>query len=584
MTIKEYAAKHGISVRYVTKMALNGKIKGAFKNGKAWVLPDDIERKALPISNSDFRSIVENNHFVDKTLLIQKIIQAGPMVTLFTRPRRFGKTMALNMLRTFFERSNDDTLRYFENTKIYQVEECLKAAGRYPFVYLSFKQIKYNRYEDAYKKLYEVIKNEIKRLDSLYDLSFDPYFSREFDYVDITSFLEHVSIALHEKTGEKVIIAIDEYDVPITEGYLHGYYEEIIALIRTLFSGGFKDNDNLVYGFLTGVFRVAKESVFGGMNNLYVDSVVDGIYKDYFGYTEEEVAELLSYYGRKDQMKIAKDSYDGYCIQGSSLFNPWSVNNFIFSGFIRKPYWARTGSNDIIHEALDVHNETIVSSLKDLYNGKSVRLYINEGIIYPELKNNPTNVYSFLLFSGYLTSRREIEGGHCLYIPNEEIKEIFKEELLIGLQEIIGGNAIFELRSALMGNDATAFGKMVSSFLMTSVSYHDGSNESFYHGLTLGMLVLLHDAYEVTSNRESSFGRYDICLKARKPAYSSILIEVKHAERESSLRDSAQKALEQIQSKEYFKGLGEAGEVLLIGLSYHGKKAEIASKTIELGD
>lgn len=582
MNVKEYANKHGVSERYVQKLVKEGKIPGAFKSGNTWFIPEENEKKKMPpISSSFFTSAIENNYYVDKTLLIKDIIDSGPSVTLFARPRRFGKTFNMSMLKAFFEKREKSNLILFDGTKISKEKQYMSEQGRYPVIFLSFKQLKFDTFADTFKKLKQIVQDEISRLDPLYHLREDPFFSLDFDNVDLSSFLEKATRFLYEKTNMQSIIIIDEYDVPITQGHFHGYYNEIISLIRNMFSSGFKDNPYLKYGFLTGVYRVAKESVFSGMNNLYVDSPLSGKYGQYFGYTDDEVLSMLRYYGKEELFDRVKKQYDGYSFGSYSMYNPWSVNHFVFEGFVFDTFWGRTGSNEIIRDILDVSDESIVNSLEDLYKGRTLSMMINEGIIYPELRNHPTNVFSFLLYSGYLTAKKE-EYGHSVWIPNEEIRSIFKSEILEGLSGVLSNNSIFMLQNVLLKKDGEAFKNMLNDFLLRSVSYFDGGNESFYHGLTLGLLLLLDETYEVTSNKEAGYGRYDICLKAKQAHYSDIIIEVKHADSAKNLQKEAETALDQIHKTKYYASLiEESRKPYLIGLSFNGKHASICDENLD---
>ena len=574
MDVKDYAAMNGISSRYVLKLIQEGKIPGAIKSGRRWILPDSKNKiKLPPISNSQFPSAIANNYFVDKTLLIKGIIDSGPNVTLFARPRRFGKTFNMSMLKTFFEYVPKSNRHLFEKTHIALEEDYMLEQGKYPVVYLSFKQLKFRSYEATVKKFKQLLQEEIERLDPIYHLKEEAFFRLDYDEVDLSSFLEILTRELHHRSGKEAIVIIDEYDVPITQGHFYGFYDDIIALIRNFFSGGFKDNVHLKYAFLTGVYRVAKESVFSGMNNLYVDSVLNGKYGAYFGYTDEEVRDMLTYYGKIERFDAVKAQYDGYRFGRHSMYNPWSVNHYVFEDFALDSYWGNTGSNDIIREVLDVTNEPIIDSLKRLYEGEKIALAINEGIIYPELRNHPTNVFSFLLYSGYLTAEKK-GMLYEVWIPNKEILDIFKAEILEGLNGILSNNSIFALQSALARKDAQAFQGLLNEFLLRSISFHDGGNEAFYHGLTLGLLLLLDGTYEVTSNRESGFGRYDIALKAKAPSYPNVLIEVKHSNDLASLEKDAKSALTQIQENRYFAEFNANGSTpYLIGLSFYGKHA-----------
>ena len=381
MTIKEAAAAWGITERRVNELCKTGRISGAYKKGRQWFIPDGTQkpmdkrgrrsavkpavssaRKPLPIGVSDYRDACKNYYYVDKTLMIKEFLDERPKVSLFTRPRRFGKTLNMDMLRTFFEKTTEDTSVYFRDKKIWFCGESYRAHHRkYPVIFLSFKDVKYTSWEETYQTLQKLIAQEFRRHDELASSSaLSNYEKEEYsilateaaDEVDYQMSLRTLTLLLHKHHDVAPIVIIDEYDTPIQQGHVNGFYDTVIGFMRNLFSGGLKDNPHLSYGFLTGILRVAKESIFSGLNNLKINSILDERYSEYFGFTSDEVREMAEYYSASDKYQELCDWYDGYRFGNTEIFNPWSVIGYFNNNCRPKAFWQSTGSNDIIREVL----------------------------------------------------------------------------------------------------------------------------------------------------------------------------------------------------------------------------------------
>lgn len=468
---KQKAMEWGVSERTINELCKKGRIEGATKVKGRWQIPEDATKpgdgritsgkfvktrnlenlKSLPIGISDYARAQSEYYYVDKTLLIKEFLDQKPMVSLFTRPRRFGKTLNMDMLRCFFELSEEDTSIYFKNTKIWQCGDSYTAhQGKYPVIFLSFKDVKFDSWQATLDKMKDLLQAEFGRHaeimngDQLAEYEKE-YFSRMLNgrasYIDLTAALEKLSKMLATYYGVAPIIIIDEYDTPIQEGYSKDFYNEIIDFMRVFFSGGFKDNRNLTYGFLTGILRIAQESIFGGLNNLSVNSIMDEEYSQFFGFTPSEVYEMLLYYGMTDKMGELKEWYDGYLFVNEEIYNPWSVINYVSRKGIPQAYWVNTGKNEILVDVLQAANEEIKGQLYDLLQGKSVVARIDQNVVYRALAEDPDNIFSLLLIAGYLkTPKKELQpdGSYLceVSIPNKEIAAVYKGEILSHLIQI----------------------------------------------------------------------------------------------------------------------------------------------------
>ena len=462
---KQIAIEWGLSERTINDLCKKGKIDGAIKVGRMWQIPDDATKpvdgritsgkyvrqsagaigKPLPIGISDYIRAQSEYYYVDKTLLIKEFLNQKPLVSLFTRPRRFGKTLNMDMLRVFFEISEEDTSKHFKDKAIWRCgEEYRKHQGQYPVIFLTFKDVKFDSWKATLERIRGLLQEEFGRHQELatsdklaeYEKTyFAKILTGDASEVDLTASLEKLSQMLAKHYGKAPIIIIDEYDTPIQEGYSKDFYDEIIGFMRNFFSGAFKDNKNLTYGFLTGILRIAQESIFSGLNNLTVNSVMDEEYDRFFGFTASEVRDMLEYYGVQDKESELKDWYDGYLFGSTEIYNPWSVINYISKGCIPQAYWVNTGKNEILEDVLKVATDDITERLYSLLQGERVIARIDQNVVYRSLSEDPANIYSLLLVAGYLkTPKKELQadGSYLceVSIPNREIAAVYKLSLI----------------------------------------------------------------------------------------------------------------------------------------------------------
>lgn len=554
---------------------------------------EDKIKLPLPVGVSDYRLASTEYYYVDKTMMIKDFIDERPMVSLFMRPRRFGKTLNMDMLRTFFEKTNEDTSVYFKDKKIWQCGEKYRAyQGKYPVIFVTFKDIKFNTWKETFDAIRQVFSLEAQSHSELqtsdkcdeYDKKiFEKLLTGEVNEVELSGALLNLSRMLHKHYGIAPIIIVDEYDIPIQQGYMKGYYEEVILFMRNLFSGGFKDNKHLSYGFLTGILRVSKESIFSGLNNLAINSVLDNKYSSYFGFTTEEIHDMTKYYGVEDKYEEICQWYDGYRFGKTEIFNPWSVINYFNNECEPRAFWLSTGSNDIIGEIIAEADSEIYDKLVSLVNGETFTTYIDTSVIYPQIKNNPSSIYSFLLVAGYLKVLKcttAFNGDYMCEVglPNKEISLVYHKEILQQLDNIIPLNTAISIQEAIFSGDNIRLKKLIEKLLLQSVSSFDTAGENFYHGFMLGLCALLGE-YFVSSNKEFGNGRYDIQLKPTRKGLPGILIELK-AEKKCSddqLRKLSESALQQIIDKNYDTELKVAGinNIYKYGVAFSGKKVEI---------
>ena len=617
MTIKEAAAVWGITERRVNALCKAGRISGAYKDGRQWMIPADArkpvdkrmkhpqpeaaekrkKRLPLPIGISDYRKASCEYYYVDKTLLLRDFLDERPQVSLFTRPRRFGKTLNMDMIRTFFEKTDEDTSVYFRDKKIWSCgEEYRRYQGKYPVIYVTFKDVKCETWETTFDMISKILRNEFERHSELLESERISPFEKKYitnvlngdaDENDIALSLLNLSRMLHAHHGTAPIIIIDEYDTPIQQGHMRGFYEKVIDFMRNLFSGGLKDNPHLSYGFLTGILRVAKESIFSGLNNLKINSILDDRYSEYFGFTSDEVQEMAEYYGACENYPELCDWYDGYRFGGTEIFNPWSVIGYFNNQCRPKAFWQSTGSNDIISEVLSSATPDIMERLEALMQGKSFVTHIDTGVIYPQLQNNPSSVYSFLLVTGYLKAvnidQPYGEDYMCeVALPNKEISFVYSKEILSQLESVIPPAAAIGIQEAIYKMDLDELQTKLEKFLLETVSFHDAASESFYHGLILGLCAMLDDRYQITSNRESGEGRFDIQMAPLSERLPGILIELKAGKdcTEAQLESLSKAALQQINDRMYSTALKQQGisSILKYGIAFSGKKVSIAAE------
>lgn len=610
---KQIAAEWGLSERTVSALCKSGKINGVRKAGRFWQIPDDAkkpsdgrissgkyvkksgekEKKPLPIGISDYIRAQADYYYVDKTMLIKEFFDKKPLVSLFTRPRRFGKTLNMDMLRVFFEISDEDTSRYFKDKAIWKCgPEYREQQGRYPVIFLTFKDVKFDSWKDTLDKIGALLQSEFGRHQELADSGRLAEYEKNYfakiingvaSEVELTSSLEKLSQMLTKHYGKAPVIIIDEYDTPIQEGYSKDFYDEIIGFMRNFFSGAFKDNKNLTYGFLTGIFRIAQESIFSGLNNLTVNSVMDDEYDRFFGFTGDEVRSMLEYYDCLDKQSEMKKWYDGYLFGSTEIYNPWSVINYISKGCVPQAYWVNTGKNEILEDVLRSATDDIMQKLHSLLQGEKVVAKIDQNVVYRSLSEAPDNIYSMLLVAGYLkTPKKELQADGTylceVSIPNREIAAVYKSEILSHLLQIgaVTRTTADRIAESLFSNDYKKLQKAIAEYMDKSISFFDAGTEGFYHGLVLGLIALMDNQYEIKSNRESGDGRYDICLLPRENQYPGIIMELKWKSNlsEEKLGGLADEALAQINKKRYDAELKERGihDIMKFGIAFSGKR------------
>lgn len=587
----------GFSVRRIQQMCKNGELPGAIKEGRKWLIPDETihmnhfaKNKSLPIGVSDFKLATTGYYYVDKTLMIRDFLDKKPMVSLFTRPRRFGKTLNMDMLRVFFEKTNEDTSVYFKDKQIWQCGDYYtKHQGRYPVIFLTFKDVKSMTWEETFQKIRRLISLEFIRHNELETSSVLTAYEKEQyhllagdsgDEVDCQMGLQLLSLLLHKHYGRECIIIIDEYDTPIQQGHTCNFYPEIVNFMRNFFSGGLKDNPHLAFGFLTGILRVAKESIFSGMNNLKTYSILDDGYSSYFGFTEKEVKDMLRYYGKDDKYNELSEWYYGYRFGNTEIFNPWSVINYISDNCFPKAFWQSTGSNEIIGEIIQAATPEITKDLYKLLCGEKIAAYIDTGVIYPEVQNNPYSIYSFLLVAGYLKVANiypQSDGNFMcdVAIPNKEITFVYEKEVLNRTNQ---NSLAISISQAIFSKDTQKLQALLEDFMVKSISSIDGANEGFYHGMMLGLCAILGNRYKIRSNRESGLGRFDIQLMPLTKGMPGFIFEFKHTKDEhTDLSALADSALQQIEAKKYDTELRDNGvnSIISIGIAFRGKSSVV---------
>lgn len=584
------AKKMGVSARRIQQMCKQKEIVGAIKDGRNWLIPDNAilsPKKPLPIGVSDFKSATTNYYYVDKTLLIRDFLNAIPMVSLFTRPRRFGKTLNMDMLRVFFEKTSDNTSIYFKDKYIWQCGDYYtKHQGKYPVIFLSFKDVKCSSWQETFQKISKLISLEFMRhdeLESSFVLSsyekeqYHRFASENINEVDCQMGLQLLSLLLHKHYNKECVIIVDEYDTPIQQGHLCDFYNEIVDFMRNFFSGGLKDNPHLAFGFLTGVL---KESIFSGMNNLKTNSILDNSYSSYFGFTNEEVKDMLAYYEYEDKYQEILEWYDGYRFGNTEIFNPWSVINYISDQCFPKAFWQSTGSNDIIGEIIGTATPEITENLYKLFCGNTITTYVDTSVIYPEVQNNPYSIYSFLLVAGYLKVAAiypQNDGNYMcdVAIPNKEILYVYEKEVLNRTNQ---NNVSISIHQAIFSKDTRKLQSLLEDFMLKSISTMDGANEAFYHGMMLGLCAVLGSQYKVRSNRESGLGRFDVELLPMMQGIPGFIFEFKHIKDINVDLDSlANSALRQIDDMKYDTELKDFGvkNIVKIGIAFRQKSAVV---------
>lgn len=555
-------------------------------------------KKTIQVGTSNFKELIEENHFfVDKSLLIKEFVQNGAKVILTPRPRRFGKTLNMSMIKHFFDIENkEENKNLFKGLKIENEKEIMKMQGRYPVIFLSFKDQKhfnFNNLEESIsilishlfrdyeylldsEKLSELDKKELKR-----------YMAKEASVIEYSGGLNVLMKFMYKHYNEKIIVLIDEYDVPLQEAFIRGYYEEALVLVRNILTAGLKDNVYLEKALVTGILRVAKESIFSGLNNLEVNTILGLNFNDKFGFEEEEVKDLLQYYDLECKMDEVKNWYNGYMFGGKVIYNPWSVLNYIKNneqGFM--PYWINSSGNELIKRLLSRGTKETKECLEELIKGNTITKIVDDHIVMKDVDEDEENIWSFLTMSGYLKPiKQELIRGKIkcdLKIPNEEVHIFYENLIEKWFKESLTSQNYNTMLKALITKDIETFDEIFTEFIMRNMSYFDVSGkepEKVYHAFVLGMIVSLNNEYEVKSNKESGYGRYDVMLIPRDASNLGIIIEFKRIKETNSktIKTGIEEALKQIEENKYEAELIDrgVGDILKLAIVFKGKKVKI---------
>ena len=543
--------------------------------------------KRLAIGVSDFKKIIEEDfYYFDKTKFIEEIINDGSEVKLFTRPRRFGKTLNMSMLKYFFDIENKE-----ENKKIFkdlyiEKTEAFKEQGQYPVIFLSLKDLKALTWEQmekaiksAISRLFSEYKYLLNDLDKFDTLTFENILLKNTELEDLKEALKFLTRILYEKYNKKVVVLIDEYDSPLVSAYINGYYEKAKDFFKTFYSSVLKDNSYLQMGVLTGIIRVIKAGIFSDLNNLRTYTILSEMYTDSYGLTEEEVVKSLKDYGIEQEISNVKDWYDGYKFGDSEVYNPWSILNFLDFKELRA-YWVDTSGNDLIKDVLKNITKNTIEALERLFNGEGLKQNISGTSDLSKLLSED-ELWELMLFSGYLTVEEKIDQkNYVLRLPNKEIKELFRDTFL---EKYFGrGSKLLYLMEALTENRIDEYEERLQEILLTSVSYNDTKkgNEAFYHGLIMGMGLYLEGEYITKSNIESGLGRYDFVIEPKNKAKRAYIMEFKSTDNIEKLEEVSKEALEQIENKKYDVSLKQNGvkDITYMGIAFCGKEIKIEYK------
>ena len=541
--------------------------------------------KRIPIGLSDFKHLIEENfYYFDKTKFIDEIIQDGAQVKLFTRPRRFGKTLNMSMLKYFFDiKEAEENRKIFKDLYIEKTDS-FKEQGQYPVIFLSLKDLKARTWEIMEKdikstvaSLFSEYKYLLKDLDKFDTITFENVIMKNIELENLKEILKFLTKILYEKYNKKVIVLVDEYDSPLVSAYINGYYENAKDFFKTFYSLVLKDNNYLQMGVLTGIIRVIKAGIFSDLNNLRTYTILSDVYTDSYGLTEEEVEKSLKDYGIEAEISNVKDWYDGYRFGDSEVYNPWSILNFLQDKELRA-YWVDTSGNDLINDVLKQITKDTIRALEKLFDGEGLRQNISGTSDLSKLLNE-NELWELLLFSGYLTIEEKIDQkNYILRLPNKEVKELFKDSFL---EKYFGrGNKLSDLMEALTENRIEDYEENLQEILLTSVSYNDTKkgNEAFYHGLIMGMGLYLEGEYITKSNIESGLGRYDFLIEPKNKSKRAFIMEFKSTDSVEKLEEVSKEALKQIEDKKYDVSLKQNGikEITYIGIAFCGKQIRIS--------
>ena len=543
--------------------------------------------KKLPIGLSDFKKLIEGNYYYfDKTNFIDEIIKDGSEVKLFTRPRRFGKTLNMSMLKYFFDiKEAEENRKLFKDLYIEKTEN-FKEQGQYPVIFLSLKDLKADNWESMANYLKVLISNLclenkylLKNLDSFDKDLFESYINKNVKTESLKDTLKFLTRILYEKYNKKVVVLIDEYDAPLVSAYHNKYYEKAKDFFKTFYSSVLKDNVYLQMGVMTGIIRVIKAGIFSDLNNLNTYTILSDFYPNCYGLTEEEVKKALIDYNLEYEMGDVKDWYDGYRFGKSEVYNPWSILNFLHAKELRA-YWVDTSGNDLINDVLKIVRKDIVRDLKKLFDGKGLKQNLSGTSDLSRILSEE-EIWELMLFSGYLTVEEKIdEDYYILRLPNREVRRLFKRTFI---EKYFGrGNKLIDLMEALTENRIEDYEETLQDILLKSVSYNDTKkgNEAFYHGFILGMSLYLEGEYIVKSNIESGLGRYDVSIEPKNKNKRGYILEFKATDNVDKLEEISKEALKQIEEAKYSSSLKQTDtkEILHLGIAFCGKQIKVSYK------
>lgn len=560
-------------------------------------------KKALPVGVENFKDMIENEYYyVDKTLFIKELLDLKGKVNLFTRPRRFGKTLNLSMLRYFFEDTGDEeenvqNRELFRKLKITEAgESYTNQMGNYPVINLTLKSAKQPSFALAYDKIKEHIADEYQRHTHILESDkiskenkkkFAEITDRKGNYGDYSGSLKFLSDCLYQVTGQKTIILIDEYDVPLENAYFRGFYREMADFIRELFESALKTNDYLQFAVITGCLRVSRESIFTGLNHLNIISILDKKYSEHFGFTEPEVLQAMSYYGAESRFPVMKEWYNGYRFGNTEVYNPWSVVKFLYDlrsdiNAFPRPYWINTSSNDIVKDMIAHADRETKGQIEVLLSGGTLDIQVHEEVTYEDMGGRGENLWNFLYFTGYLTKETEyFQDKHIflkIRIPNTEIMTIYENTILGWMKGRIERADFRDLYQAMEEGNTERMRDILTEQLFATISFHD-SAENFYHGFLTGILSQSEN-YLVKSNRESGNGRSDIMLRSPSLRGRAFVLELKVSKSINTLENDAEKGLRQIYAKKYMDELRAEGyrRIDCYGISFYRKDCEVRSE------
>ena len=576
-------------------------------------------KKPLPIGIDNFEDLIKSGYYyVDKTMFIKELLDLKGKVNLFTRPRRFGKTLNLSMLRYFFEDTgdagkNEGNKRLFQGLKILeQGKEYETYMGGYPVINLTLKSAKQPTFASAYGKIKTAIADEFQRHSYILTNEkineedrklFEKIAGRKGEYDDYSGALAFLSRCLYQATDQKTVILIDEYDVPLENAYFRGFYDEMTDFIRSLFESALKTNDYLQFSVITGCLRISRESIFTGLNHLKIISVLDQRYSEHFGFTEQEVRQMMGYYGVESRFPTMKEWYDGYAFGNAEVYNPWSVINFMYDLYSNvnafpRPYWINTSSNDIIKDMIARADREMKGQIETLLGGKTLDIQVHEEVTYADMHSNSENLWNFLYFTGYLTKESEYFKGKYTFLkvrlPNLEVMTIYETTIMNWMKDIIKKEDFHDLYRAMEDGNDEKMADILTGQLFSTISFYDNaenlpkgkattksskrqnSSACFYHGFLAGILSQSEN-YLVKSNRESGNGRSDIMVKSPSLRGRSFILEIKVSNSIDDLEDDAKKALQQIYEKRYMEELRTEGyrKIDCYGVSFFRKDCEV---------